>query len=473
MANDLEPSSRGHSRFNIVLVRLIATIALIATLALPLTLGHSTRKYPDRLPVRFWHMWSSEHRVIVDAIVDRFNESQNTYEVIALSVPPSSADSKFLLAVAGGDPPDVMAQWNQVIPKWAESQLIIPLDEVMSEDEWNRVHDTTFPIALKIGTYNDHLYGVTVGLDLYACYYRLDYVRDSGLPTDHLPLTLEELVEWGEKLNRFDSHGRLTRAGFLWPSNPLLLTLFGPAFGGGLYDWEKDQLTINTPENLQVLNFVMDAVKRVGIKKMLMFETGFLAQDSSASWPFVNGGCAIVVDGQWRVEQLARYAPDVEYAVTPIPPPKGGRELAGWANGNFMVIPAGATEVRGAWEFIKFWSGIENPERAAEFYAMGGWLPSCERVAEAPHYKEFIAKYPHFTGFLELLQSENLEPTPPVPFQMYLWDRVAQGESACRDGTLSPQASLSRMEHELAVELANRKRLGYGDDVTIAGRNGR
>ena len=79
----------------------------------------SLRKYPHRIPVRFWHMWSAEWKVVVDRIVDRYNRSQDKYEVIALSV-PGGADTKFLLGAMGGDPPDVMAQWNPVIPTWAE-----------------------------------------------------------------------------------------------------------------------------------------------------------------------------------------------------------------------------------------------------------------------------------------------------------------------------------------------------------------
>ena len=108
---------------------IVAIIGAVVVLALP---GPPPRKYPDRVPVRFWHMWTAEWKDVVDDIVDRFNVSQNVYEVIPLSIPYTAADSKFLLSVAGGAPPDVMAQWNPVIPKWAENDLIIPLDELMT-----------------------------------------------------------------------------------------------------------------------------------------------------------------------------------------------------------------------------------------------------------------------------------------------------------------------------------------------------
>ena len=77
-----------------VVVCLCALLAIFAFISS----RHTTvgfRKYPNRIPVRFWHMWSAEWKDVVDRIVDRYNRSQDKYEVIALSV-PSGGDAKFL-----------------------------------------------------------------------------------------------------------------------------------------------------------------------------------------------------------------------------------------------------------------------------------------------------------------------------------------------------------------------------------------
>ena len=91
-----------------------------------------------------------------------------------------------------------------------------------------------------------------------------------------------------------------------------------------------------------------------------------------------------------------------------------------------MIIPKGARNREGAWDFIKFWSGIENPQRAAELYVMGGWLPLTPAVTKAPAYQKYLEQYPQFKTFLEVLPSENVEPTPPVPFQVLLNDEIAR-----------------------------------------------
>jgi len=439
----------------------LVLVGLILVFALP---QETSRKYPGRIPVRFWHMWTAEWKTVVENIVDRFNESQALYEVIPLSVPGAAADSKFLLSVTGGDPPDVMAQWNQVIPKWAESGLIIPLNALMSDSEWAEFKRTTYPVALKIGVYKGNLYGVSTGLDIYACYCRPTDLREAGLDPTRLPATLEELTQWGERLCRFAPDGSLNRIGFL----PSMFAMYAPGFNGGLYDWNRGIVTLNTPENVRALTFLVDQRKKLGFENVIRFESGLTPGVANAQWPFISGAYSITVDGQWRVEQIAKYAPELEYATFPIPPPKGGRKQFGWASGNFMIIPKGAKQVQGAWEFIKFWSGIENPERAAEFYTWGGWVPFCPAIAEAPTFREYLAKNPQFKTFLDILASENIQPVPPVPYQVYLWDRITRADDSAQRGTLAPQAALERLEKEITQEIAMRRRFGYEDEGQAA-----
>jgi multiple sugar transport system substrate-binding protein len=404
-------------------------------------------------------MWTAEWKDVVERIVDQFNESQDVYEVIPLSVPGTAADSKFLLSVAGGDPPDVMAQWNQVIPKWAESGLILPLNSFMSPEEWEAFQRTTYPVALKIGMYKESLYGVAVGIDLYACYCRVADLREVGLDPSHPPATLEELVAWGDRLTTRNPGGELARVGFL----PTGLTTYAPGFGGGFYDWAKSEVLLDTPENLRALTFLVDQRKKLGFDKVIRFESGLTTGVANAQLPFISGAYSISVDGQWRVEQIAKFAPDLDYITFPIPPPKNGNPLYGWANGNFMIIPKGAKEAKGAWEFIRFWSGMADPERAAEFYTWGGWLPLNAAIAEAPKYREFVRKNPQFQTFLDLLPSENIQPTPPVPYQVYLWDRIIEADAAAQRGTLTPEAALERLQREISREIATRRKSGYKD----------
>jgi multiple sugar transport system substrate-binding protein len=411
-----------------------------------------------RVQVRFWHMWTAEWKSVVDRIVARFNETQSTYEVVALSVPPAGAESKLLLAAVGGDPPDVMAEWQNVIPTWAKSGLLAPLDELMSEQDRATFARDAYPVVKRLGTYRGHLYGLTIGVNAWACYYRVDHLREIGADPGKLPDTLEELVAMGGRLNRFDAQGDLVRLGFLQqPFLPLLN--FAPLFGGGFYDEQKQELTLNTPENLRALTFLVEQRRALGIERAIRFDS---AQNAGfgLEWPFVTGSVSITVDGQWRVEQLAKYAPNLEYVVAPVPPPKGGKALAGFANGNFMIVPRAARNTAGAWAFIRFWSGLESPRAAAELYTWGGWLPGVRGVAAAPAFVDYLHHYPQFQSFIELLPSENQQTLPPVAFQTFLLDRIRAADEGAARGLLTPRAALERLEREVNEERARQRSVG-------------
>lgn len=447
------PRSSPLRRLVVVLLNLLLVATFVLIFALP---GPRQRAYPRRLPVRFWHMWSGEWKDVVDRIVQRFNESQQKYELIALSVPGATADSKFLLSVAGGEPPDCMAQWNQVIPAWADEGVLVPLDTLMTREEWEDFRASAYPVARKIGSYKGHLYGVTTGLNIWACYYRPEHLRQAGLDPDHFPADLDELWAWGEKLRRTDAEGNLTRIGFL----PGWYQMFVPVFGGSFYDEETGAVTSNTPANLRALAWLAGKRKELGYDKVVRFLSSLNTGGFSTEWPFISGQYSITVDGQWRVEQLAKYAPDLEYRTAPIPLPTGGKAHAGWSNGNFMIIPQGAKQVAGAWEFIKFWSGLEQPERAAEFYTWGGWLPLSEKIARAPEYQKYLAKYPQFKTFLAVLPSENIQTAPPVPYQVFLVDMIGRADDFAMRGTKTPRQALEDLEREVEQEVAKRKRFG-------------
>jgi len=116
-------------------------IAAAAAVVLYLFIGYKpprAQSYRGREKVIFWHMWTSNWAEVVERIVGRFNESQDRWEVVPLTVAGGSL--KTLIASAGGDPPDCMAQWEAVIPAWAERNALTPLDTLMPRQEWEADH---------------------------------------------------------------------------------------------------------------------------------------------------------------------------------------------------------------------------------------------------------------------------------------------------------------------------------------------
>jgi len=422
---------------------LAAAALLVAWLFLVYEPPHAKR-YPDREKVVFWHMWTAKWEKVVQEIVDRFNASQTQWEVVALVVPGGSL--KTLIATAGGDPPDVMAQWDPVIPAWAERGALTPLDEILDPKDWAYLEKNMYPAVRAIGTYKGHFYGLSTGMNIWAIYYRPSRFREAGLDPDRFPETLEELDAAAAKLFRYDAAGRITRIGFM----PRWLSQWSAVFGGSFYDATRGELTLLDPGALRALEWMTDYTKRYGFERVQQFESG-LTTSMGASWPFISGAYAITVDGQWRIQDLAE-AKESDYRTAPIPPPEGGKPLACWSNGNFMVVPSGAKHKQGALAFMKFWSGVDDPERAAEFYTWGGWLPITPDVANARRYQQYIRENPEFATFVRVLASPNVQVSPPVPIQAYLMNRLGSAEDAALRGTLTPRQAMERLDEEIRRE---------------------
>ncbi len=423
--------------------------------------GHSTpRKYPERKVVRFWHRWQGDWEKQVQKIVDAFNQSQTEYEVVAVSVPGSGADAKFILGVIGGDPPDLMSMGSGAVPNMAANGFLTPLDTLMTPAEHKAFFDESYPAIRDTGMYRGHCYGITIGADLMALYVNCKQLRDAGFDPDNFPKTMQGVEEMGTKLNQHDKDGHLTRLGFLLTD----IAYNSHLFGGGFYVKEDGTLELDTPQNERALETMVNYRKKVGLEEVLRFQAGLNDIEGAASWAFMHGDLSITYDGQWRVEELRKFKPELEYRVYPVPPPKeNGTPLGGLVGGNYMIVPVSGKQKQGAWEFLKFWTGLDNPDRAATFYNMGGWLPYSPAVAKSPTFQKWLKENPQFQAFLDILASPNCKPPPPIANLQFLNDLITHAEDQASQGAETPKQALAELEKKFKEERDKRRALGYDE----------
>ena len=432
---------------------------LVGITAIVFLNGYSTpRQYPSRKLVRFWHRWQGDWEKQVQKIVDAFNKSQTEYEVVAISVPGGGADAKFILGVIGGDPPDLMSMGSSPVSNMAANGFLTPLDSLMTPDEKARFFKDSYPAIRNIGIFKGHCYGITIGADLMGLYVNSQQLRDAGYDPNNFPKTLEELQAMGLKLNKYDDKGNLKRLGFLVSD----LAYFARYFGGGFDVEENGELKLDTPQNLRALQTMVDYRKQMGFDNVVRFQAGLNDIEGAASWAFMHGDLSVTYDGQWRVEELRKFKPDLEYRVYPIPPPKvGGTPLGGTVGGNYMIVPVSAKDKQGAWEFLKFWTGLDNPDRAAEFYNMGGWLPYSPSVANSPTFQKWLKSNSQFQAFLDILASPNCKAPPAIANLSFLQDLITRAEDQAVQGVVTPKQALEELESKFKEERAKRRALGY------------
>lgn len=426
--------------FSVVLMSIAALAVWSWTTARTVTVPEG------REEVVFWHFWGGRDRPIVEQIVDEFNASQDRYWVRAIARPGSNLDLKFFLSVAGGDPPDLLNHDDPVVADWAHRGVLTALEELAGEKEISRLKQWLFPAARQLGTYDGRLFALANGLDIRALYCNKTLLAEHGLSEPH---TLVDLDQIAETIAPSSGPSGRKRMGYL--PDPRRIWAWGIVFGGEFADLGAAKpdatITADSPEIVAALDWMAGYSRRYGPSEVAAFRSGEQALTGSAFPLLADRRYAVMMDGQWRVRDIAEAQNETsdEFTVVPLPVPLGGRERAGWVNGNFFVVPREAMHKEGAWQFMKFWSGFDGHEsQAAAACAAGGWIPASPRVVEQPVYQKALERWPLLAHFVELAASANQVPVPAVPVASLYYHEVNEAAQEVMYRGDDSQTALSR-----------------------------
>ncbi len=81
-----------------------------------------------RLVLDYWEKWTGHEGKAMERIVDRFNTSQDRLFVRYLVT--GTIHQKALIAIAGGDPPDIVGLNAYNVPTYAQAGAVMALDEL-------------------------------------------------------------------------------------------------------------------------------------------------------------------------------------------------------------------------------------------------------------------------------------------------------------------------------------------------------
>ncbi len=172
----------------------------------------------------------------------------------------------------------------------------------------------------------------------------------------------------------------------------------------------------------------------------------------------MRGRYGLIMDGQWRTRDIVEFTQrreklnitSPEFGVCPLPAPAAGRKDAGWVNGNFFVVPRNARNSAGAWEFIKFWVGLNRPAESARTCAAGGWIPVSQSVVETTEFQQFLQGNPLLRTFVDLAASQNQLPIPVIPGAAMFKRTV---EEASYDAMMHPEKSAQEVLRQASLRI--------------------
>ncbi|MFZ5912194.1 MAG: extracellular solute-binding protein [Chloroflexota bacterium] len=348
--------------------------------------------------LRVWIQWGDNPQQIQE-LFDKYTAETGIKVEVTAPVEPD----KILPALTGSEPPDVLVlSGGDLVKSYAKEGLVVELSDIIKSGGIDL--GDFFEAPLDQCKYGEQILCLPWGTDMYALFWNKDMFEAAGLDPETPPATMEELVEFADKLTVRDADGNLTQIGFLpdqgWDHSDLYVRMFG----GFWYSEDGKQLTANSQPMIDSLLWQQQFYTKYNADDVLAFSSGWADAYMSADYPFYTGKLAMYVDGEWMTGPnfISAFKPEASYGVAPFPPPADHPERANTAvvQGTVVVIPAGAKNMDAS---AKLLAWMMSPAIVAEEFCFNANLPTSKKAAEDKCFTE----NPKFKVFTDLMASPN------------------------------------------------------------------
>lgn len=413
--------------------RIVLTSGFVLGVVLIFAVRPNTEDKKDRTTVELWRVVGSED--VEPAVPEWFNESQDEIYVKPVGLPFLEIEQKFLTAAVGNIPPDLFEYFGSVA-QWSTRGALMPLDEYMERDNFDR--SKIFAASWEEMMWDGRTYAIPTGTANEAFYWNKDHFRAAGLDPDRPPKTWKELEEYALKLTTYNEDGSIDQAGYIpgyWSPFPGSLFLDWPVQKGAKF-MEDDGRTVNltAPANVEALAWEGQLFQELGGDKLIEKRASF---GYGSQQGFASGQLSMILQKSSFVQELQKFAPDLDYGVAPLPVPEDG-EQAVIAGSVWIGIPAGAEHPEEAWEFIKYYVQTDTQIRSAQFAAdndLATFFPANIEAANSPVQQS----QPHNDVFVESMNFAHPSTVIPLAHTQFwrsyqtAWDKVMRGSATAEE----------------------------------------
>jgi len=425
--------------------------------------------YSDVREVIYWQPWTGFEGEAIARVVDSFNKKEieksitnRFYRPIRVKIVTiSKINRKLLVAIAGGDPPDVAGLQNNQIPPFADKGALVELTPFMKKHGLSSKH--YLPAFFNLCFYQGKIWSLPTTPATVALHWNKRLFREAGLDPRKGPSTIEELDYFSEKLTIWEiekpdgkiirkrgtlndlppGKKRLLQIGFLHSEPGWFHWAWGYYFGGKLWDG-KNKITSTHPGNIAALKWIESYSKKYGVVNLQKFRSGF-GNFSSPQNPFLNGKVGMVLQGVWMYNFIDRYAPGMRWDAAPFPHPANRPDLKNSVitQSGMLAIPKDCRNPEEAFEFIRYVQSQEGMEMLCKGHVKFSPL---QKVSA-----EFINTHPHprLNLFRSLAESKNAFRMPDIG----VWNEYMREFNFVIDSVqnlaVKPEIALLQMEKKI------------------------
>jgi multiple sugar transport system substrate-binding protein len=347
-----------------------------------------------------------------------------------------------LTSIAAGNPPDAAYFDRFIVAAWAAEGSLTDLTDLCAS---NGIKEADyFPFAwTEVTGWKNKVWALPFDTDDRALYFNKKLLREAGLDPENLPKDLETWDKWAEQLFKTEGNRMLT-AGFIpWFNQGGCPYVWEWTFGAKMWDKsDPNKVTINSDICVAAMDWRRGYAEKYDIQAYESFSSAF---GTEALSPFYVDQVASMYNGNWQIAGQEKYAPEQEYGVVPMPFPAGGR-TATMAGGWAVVVPNGAANAAGGFDFISTFGG--PGEFGMDYYCVETkHIPTLQALASKAAYTD----HPVHKIFMDLLKIADTR--PPVPIGQFLWTALVEARDLVIHGTKTPKEALDDVQKNSEKEM--------------------
>jgi multiple sugar transport system substrate-binding protein len=345
--------------------------------------------------VHFWARQATDGPA--KALVKEFNATHKNLKVVLHLTPPNDDTSQLATAIRAGSPPDVVGLNDIDVPTFSHEGALLNITKYVDALSYK---SALSPGHLALATIGSQYYGVPYLADLSVLWYNKKLFTEAGLNPNDPPTNYAQIVTDAEKISAL-GHG-ISGFSFAGDCQGCLGFVMLPSLwadGVHMISGPLGNQTANVAGNTPLKTMLAD-YGLLWSKKLVPLAD---QTQNGLTWGAdFEAGKVGILPGDYGIADTFTPAQQAEFADAPLPGVTGD-SYSTFDGGDDFVIPAGAANPSGAWEFIKW---ALEPAQQEQFPSLGDTPVRTDILTPA-----FAAKNPYDAVALKALAKGSVEYT--------------------------------------------------------------
>lgn len=337
--------------------------------------------------------------------------------------------TKLQTRLAGGSAPDTFELNYENFVNYASKGALLPLDKLLKADKEfdpSQINQKAFDAF----QYKGKQFGMVESFSDVVLFYNKDLFDAAGVSYPNADWTWKDELDAAKKLTNKDK-------GIYGTYAPIQFWEFYKTIaqnGGSIFNKDKTEATVNSPENIEALQWMVDKVNKYGVTP-----TDAKMSGQSDGDLFKAGKIAMLRTGIWMMDSFKDAPFKWDIALEP-----GNTQKAHHFFANSLAISKDSKHPEAAWKWLKFMSASKD---AAKIRVDSSWeLPA---VSNTDLVNSYMQQTPPQNRKVVFDALNTLVVPPVIPEWNKLTDAFTKELDLVKLGKKTPKEALNELQPQV------------------------